>query len=125
MMMVASSPATSSRCGPFSADPGGSSSGILSFDERVFGLFVVGLQGGLPSNPNYSYYLFDTETTGTLFLKFDTNGVVRSDGSAGGGPLAFATLYLLRGAAVPEPAGIALAAMAFGALALTTRRRRG
>ena len=44
-----------------------------------------------------------------------------------GGPLAFATLYTLQqpqGGTVPEPAGIALAAMAFGALALTTRRRR-
>ena len=120
--------------GPFSADPGGSSSGILTFDELVFGLFVVGLQGGLPSipgglpsNPNYSYYLFDTGTIGTLSLNFDTDGLVSSNDPARGGPLAFATLYRLQpqGGTVPEPAGIALAAVAFGALALTTRRRRG
>ena len=120
--------------GPFSADPGSNSSGILAFDERVFGLFVVGLQGGLPSipgglpsNPNYSYYLFDTGTIGTLSLNFDTDGLVSSNDPARGGPLAFATLYRLQpqGGTVPEPAGIALAAVAFGALALTTRRRRG
>ena len=119
--------------GPFSADPGGNPSGVLTFDERMFGLFVVGLQGGLSStpgatsNPNYSYYLFNTDPLGTLSLNFDTDGLVSSHDPDRGGPLAFATLYRLRpqGGTVPEPAGIALAAVAFGALALTTRRRRG
>ena len=125
--------------GPFSEDPAGNTSGLLKFDDLLRGVFVVGLQGGFasvpgdPSIPNYSYYLFDSDPlrTGTLgigTLNFDTDGIVRSDNLSRGGPLAFAALYTLgspAGGTVPEPTGIALAAVAFGALALTTRRRRG
>ena len=114
--------------GPFSTNPNGSQSGTLTFDTLVSGLFVVGLEGGGQTNPNYSYYLFDPNGPGLLSVFFDTNGVVRSnDLLGGGGPLEFATLYTLepaQGGTVPEPAGIVLATVAFGALALTTRRRR-
>lgn len=125
--------------GPFSEDPAGRSSGILKFDDLLRGVFVVGFQGGFASTPgassipNYSYYLFDSDPsrTGTLgigMLNFDTDGIVRSDNLSRGGPLAFAALYTLgspAGGTIPEPAGIALATVAFGALVLTTRRRRG
>ena len=115
-----------SSSGPFSANPG-VPSGDLVFDNRIFGQFVIGLQGGAQGSENYSYYLFNNGTVGTQSLQYDTQGLINS-GTVPGGPLTFAALYTPQGAqggTVPEPAGVALAAAAFGALALTTRRRRG
>ena len=121
--------------GPFTSNPG-TPSGVLTFDPTISMLgtfFVLGFES--ESLNNYSYYLFDSRAFRTLSVAFDTRGITKGDGSqdqlAGvpiGPNLAFAGLYvqvLPTGGAVPEPTGIALIAAAFGALALTTRRRRG
>lgn len=120
--------------GPFfvsnsSLDPGGKTSGMLTFDSLQKGLFVVALQspGSGGFDPNYSYYLFDGGSTGIGSLDFDTKGLYRSlaDTSQGGPPLAFAALYAAAGAAggaVPEPASLGLAIAALAALGLTRRR---
>ena len=114
---------TDSGNGPFRNNPN-SVLGTLLFDTTLFGPFVLGLEG----DNNYSFYLFDVRTTGAASRQFDTLGITNSDGSLAGPLLAFASLYVLdvpSGGVVPEPAGLGLLAAAFGALALTTRRRRG
>ena len=111
--------------GPFLNNPN-STSGRLFFDLPLLGVFVLGLEG----ENNYSYYLFNTSTKRVpgpiAFLDFDTQGVTDSTGAIPGPTLAFAALYVQQGpqaVPVPEPAGLGLIAAAFGALALTTRRR--
>ena len=121
--------------GPFTSNPG-APAGMLTFDPTLTiagTFFVLGFES--ESLNNYSFYLFDSRSFPTQSVSFDTLGITKADGSqdqiAGvpiGPNLAFASLYVQiqpTGGPVPEPAGIALIAIAFGALALTTRRRRG
>ena len=110
--------------GPFANDPNLNPNrrrGPLVFDNLVFGPFVLALEG----ENNYSYYLFEAGVTGAAGLEFDTLGVTDRDGMNAGPELAFAGLYLRQQPqAVLEPASLGLLAAGFGALALTTRRRR-
>ena len=113
--------------GPFQFDPGRVSMGTLQFDQPITGLFVLALQSA--EDDNYSAYLFDSSAFGGFApsINFDTDGIAHPDGTARPIPphLRFAGLFIQPSApgTVPEPAGVALALTALGALALTRRRR--
>ena len=119
--------------GPFVKNPQ-AAFGTLLFDPSVSvrgTFFVLGFES--ESLNNYSYYLFDSRKFDSREFAFDTLGITDIDGGQPklkeqGPLLGFAALYVRlqpQAGAVPEPTGVALIAAAFGALALTTRRRRG
>ena len=122
---------------PFRNDPHGPT-GTLSFRDRLVGAFVLALEGErsltVPNSSrgsNFSFYLFNADALGstvnTAGLAYDTKGLSSADGTTTSPSLAFAGLYVqkggVQGGVIPEPAGLALLATAFGALALTSRRR--
>jgi opacity protein-like surface antigen len=102
--------------GPFASDPGGVTSGVLTFDNAVKGLFVLGIKGG----PDYSLYLFDGGAAGITSLNFDTNGIVKGNGRPGPG-LSHASLFT---APVPEPETYALMLAGLAAIGFVARRRK-
>jgi len=94
----------------------------LSFDDTLYGRFVVGIKGG----PSYSLYLFDAGTEGIFSLNFDTLGVAKGNGRPGP-DLSHAALFLPTGqpvSAVPEAPAWATMLGGIGLLALIVRRRR-
>jgi len=104
------------NAGPFAADPGGVTSGVLTFDTTMYGPFVIGIKGG----PDYSLYLFDAGNTGITSLNFDTLGIVNGDGRPGPG-LSHASLFLMP---VPEPETWALMLAGLAAVGFMSRRRK-
>jgi PEP-CTERM motif len=106
--------------GPFSASPGTGTTGTLTFDGVVKGLFVLGIKGG----PDYSLYLFDGGTAGIHTLSFDTLGIVKGNGQAGPGLSHLALFGSAPVAAVPEPETYAMLLAGLGLVAAGVRRRK-
>jgi PEP-CTERM motif len=104
--------------GPFSSDNDGNTSGTLTFDSAIKGLFVLAIKGG----PDYSFYQFDGGSAGISSLDFDTLGVYKGNGRPGPG-LSHFGLYTTT-TAVPEPEVYALLLGGLGMLAFMARRRR-
>ncbi|MBI3367292.1 MAG: PEP-CTERM sorting domain-containing protein [Burkholderiales bacterium] len=121
--------------GPFSANPL-SAAGTLTFDQTLFGDFVLGLHGPKAGSQGgqYSLYAFDLASLGAVSLHFDMAGT-SLNGQAIAQNLSHAALYgsvddlvshtpSSPASAVPEPGtlGLTLAAVAAAA---AWRRRRG
>jgi len=105
--------------GPFSDTQ---TPGTLSFDDAVYGTFVLGIKGG----PTYSLYLFDVGDAGVLTLNYDTLGIAKGNGRPGPA-LSHAALFLPSGlpvTAVPEAPIWAMLVGGLGVLGSVLRRRR-
>ncbi|MEB3272259.1 MAG: PEP-CTERM sorting domain-containing protein [Prochlorothrix sp.] len=99
--------------GVFTSNPGGSS-GTLSFDSPMYGIFAVALK----ASTYYSIFVFDGGTTGISSFDFTTDGVaINNDDGAG---LSHATFYSYN--AVPEPLTLLGTAAALG-MGVVMRRR--
>jgi hypothetical protein len=107
--------------GPFQSDPGGQTSGTLTFDNVQKGFFVLGIKGGA----DYSLYLFDGGSTGISTLNFDTLGIVTGGGNAGPGlsHLALFTQPYVT-PSIPEPETYALMLGGLGLVSWLARRRK-
>lgn len=104
--------------GPFAANQSGMTSGVLSFDSAVKGLFVLAIKGG----PDYSYYEFNGGVAGITSLNFDTLGITKGNGKPGPG-LSHFGLYTTT-APVPEPETYALMIAGLAAVGFIVRRRK-
>jgi hypothetical protein len=107
--------------GPFVGNPD-QSTGTLTFDTAITGLFVIGLK----ASESFSFYLFDGGMSGLTSIDFSTAGVsLNNQGVAQG--LSHAALFVLENGQVPgipEPQTYALMLGGLGALAMVARRRR-
>jgi hypothetical protein len=108
-----------SSSGPFTANPGVSTNGVLTFDSAISGTFVI----GLVSANQHSFYFFDALTPVTSLTFNSTAGVAENQN---GIPqqLSHAALYLGTVAAVPEPGTYALLLAGLGAVGFVSVRRR-
>ncbi|MEO7520896.1 MAG: PEP-CTERM sorting domain-containing protein [Gemmatimonas sp.] len=111
--------------GPFANNPAGNTSGTLTFDNPIAGLFVVGLK----ASSSYSFYLYDGGVSGVSAVTFNTIGSgTNVQGSAQ--ELSHATLYtageggVSTNAVVPEPSTYMLMGAGLAGLGLASRRRR-
>jgi hypothetical protein len=108
--------------GPFVANAENATSGTLTFDTPITGLFVLGLK----ASESFSFYLFDGGLSGLASVDFSTAGVsVNSQGIAQG--LSHAALFVLEDGPVPgipEPQTYAMLLAGLGVIAMLARRRR-
>jgi hypothetical protein len=107
--------------GPFTMNAENSTSGTLSFDTPINGIFAVALKAG----NSFSVYLFDGGISGLGSIDFSTAGVsVNQNGQAQG--LSHAALFSLGPipSPIPEPQSYALMLAGLGVLGFLVRRRR-
>lgn len=103
--------------GPFTSNPDGATSGVLTFDSVQTGLFAISLKAGNA----FSLYLFDGGTTGLGSVSFSTLGVqVNGQGIPAG--LSHAALIGI--APIPEPASLALMVAGLAGFGVAARGRR-
>jgi PEP-CTERM motif len=107
--------------GPFTDNPT-STSGTLTFDSPISGVFVIGLKAG----DNYSYYYFDAGVSSISSLSFDTTAGVATNAQGMAQALSHAALYVGEGVVpgIPEPETYALMLAGLGAITWVARRRR-
>jgi hypothetical protein len=107
--------------GPFTDNPT-STSGTLTFDDPISGVFVIGLKAA----NNYSYYYFDAGAESISSLTFDTTAGVATNDQGIAQALSHAALYsgdsVVPG--IPEPETYALMLAGLGAVTWVARRRR-
>ncbi len=105
--------------GPFTGNPS-STTGTLTFDAPVTGLFVIGLK----ASNSYSFYEFNGGTVGITSLRFSTSGTAQNDHGIAQ-DLSHAALYLdPPESIVPEPSTYMLMAAGLAGVGLVSRRRR-
>lgn len=104
--------------GPFTSNPDGATSGVLTFDTAQTGLFAISLKAGNA----FSVYLFDGGTTGLGSVSFSTLGVqVNGQGM----PAGLSHAALIGVTPIPEPASMALTLAGLAGIGAVARRRRG
>jgi hypothetical protein len=108
--------------GPFVANAENATTGTLTFDTPITGMFVIGLK----ASDSFSFYLFDGGMSGLTSIDFSTAGVsLNGQGMAQG--LSHAALFVLENGPVPgipEPQTYALLLGGLAAMAMVARRRR-
>ncbi|MGA1627125.1 MAG: PEP-CTERM sorting domain-containing protein [Prochlorothrix sp.] len=103
--------------GVFTSNPD-ISSGTLSFDSPMYGIFAVALKAA----DYYSIFVFDGGTTGISTFNFTTDGVALNSNSGDGADLSHATFYSYNAKPVPEPLTLLGTAAALGIGAVMRRR---
>ena len=101
--------------GPFTSAPSGTS-GTISFDNPVKGLFIFAIKGG----PDASYYEFNGGAGGISSLNWDTQGIAKGNGKPGP-DISHLALYV---GPVPEPETYAMMLAGLAGLGFIARRRK-
>ena len=109
-----------SDVGPFGNWGTGMQQGTLTFDNPIWGDFVIALKAG----PHFALYFFE-DAMGITSLAFDTRMAPKKDGRPTGSGLSHASLYGGEFRSVPEPGTwFLLGTGLFGLAFLSSRRRQ-
>jgi hypothetical protein len=114
-----SSQSFSAASNPFAQDEGSLDDGVINFDQRLTGSFVLGLKQG----NGFGLYLFNASNIagGIASIAYDTNGVKRNGGTG----LSHAGFFgIPQISVVPEPQTYAMLLAGLGMLGALARRKK-